>query len=92
MLKHLMFLGVTFKIEFWGKKEVHLLVGINSYYLALLQDTVDTDLKHITSSAQKLEAKILKCYPEKVKIKKGKTRRGNIVFSSSFSTEEACRT
>ena len=52
---------------------------------------MDTDLKHVTSSAQKLEAKILKCYPEKIKIEKGKTRRGNIVFSSSLSTEEACR-
>ena len=28
------------------KKEVHLLVDISSYYLAILQDTVDTDLKH----------------------------------------------
>ena len=46
-----------------GKKEVRLLVDINSYYLALLQDAVDTDLKHITSSPQKLEAKILKCCP-----------------------------
>ena len=46
------------------KKEVHLLVDINSYYLALLQNTVDTDLKHTTSSDLKLEAKILKCYLE----------------------------
>ena len=53
---------------------------------------MDTDLKHITKSAQKLEAKILKCYPEKIKIEKGKTRRRNIVFSSSLSTEKACRT
>ena len=53
---------------------------------------MDTDLKHVTSSAQKLEAKILKCYPEKIKIEKGKTRRGNIVFSSSLLTEQACRT
>ena len=44
------------------KKEVYLLVDINSYYLGLLQDTVDTDLKHITSSVQKLEAKIIKCF------------------------------
>ena len=29
------------------KKEVHLLVDVNSYYLALLQDTEDTDLKHV---------------------------------------------
>ena len=74
------------------KKEVHLLVDINSYYPALLQDTVDTDLKHITSNAQTLEAKILKCYPEKIKTEKGKTRKGNIVFSSLLSTEETCRT
>ena len=52
---------------------------------------MDTDLKHITSSAQKLEAKILKCYPENIKIEKGKPRRENIVFSSSLLTEEACR-
>ena len=37
-------------------KKAHLLVDINSYYLALLQDTAETDLKHITSSTQKLEA------------------------------------
>ena len=89
MLKCLMLLRFTLKIGIWKKKEVHLLVDCNSYYLALLQDTVDTDLKHVTSSAQKLEAKILKCFPEKIKIEKGKTRRGNIVFSSSLSTEEA---
>ena len=77
MLKRLMFLRFTLKIGFWGKKEVHLLVDINSYYLALLQDTVDTDLKHITSSTQKLEAKILKYYPEKLKSKKEK-REGEI--------------
>ena len=65
------------------KKDVHLLVDINSYYLALFQDTVDTDLKHITSSARKY-------YPEKIKIEKGKTRRGNIVLSSSLLTE-GCR-
>ena len=53
---------------------------------------MDTDLKHITSSAQKLEAKILKCNPKKIKIEKGKTRRENIVFSSSLLTEEAYRT
>ena len=34
-------------IEDWilGKKEVHLLVDISNY-LAILQDTVDTDFKH----------------------------------------------
>ena len=74
------------------KKEVHLLVDVNSYYLRPLQDTVDRDLKQITSSARKFEVKILKCYPEKIKIEKGKTKRGNIVFSSSLLTEEACRT
>ena len=45
--------------------------------MALLQDTVHTDLKHITGSAQMLEVKILKCYPEKIKIEKSKTRKGN---------------
>ena len=37
-------------IEAWilDKTEVHVLVDINSYYLALLQDTADSDLKHIT--------------------------------------------
>ena len=61
------------------KREVHLLVDVKSYYLALFQDTVDTDLKHITSSTQKLEAKILKCYPEKLESKK-KKREGETEF------------
>ena len=82
----------TLRSNFGEKRDVRLLVDVNSYYLALLQDTVDTDLKHITSSAQKLEAKIPKCYPKKIKIEKGKTRRENIVFSSSLLTEEAYRT
>ena len=38
-----------------------------------------------------LKKKFEKCYPEKIKIEKGKKRRGNIVFSSSLSTEEGCR-
>ena len=29
--------------------EVYLLVDLKSYYLALLRDTADKDLKHITS-------------------------------------------
>ena len=69
------FIKIYIEDRILDKKEVHLLVDINSYNLALLQDIVDTDLKHI---AQKLEAKII--------------RRGNIVFSSFSSTEEACRT
>ena len=91
MLKCLILLRFILNIGFW-KKEVCLIVDINSYYLALLQDTADTDLKGITTSAQKLDARILKCYPEKIKIGKGKASRGNIVFSSLLSTEEACRT
>ena len=49
-------------------------------------------MKQITSNAQKFEVKILKCYPEKIKIEKGKTRGGNIVFSSSLLTKETSRT
>ena len=56
MLKQLMILRFTLKIKFWIKKKlIDLLIPI-VIYLALLQDTVDTDLKQITSSTQKLEA------------------------------------
>ena len=43
------------------------------------------------SSAQKLEKKIKDFYENKIKIQKGKTKKGNIIFSSSLSSEEALR-
>ena len=47
----------AFKIYILGKKEAHLLVDINSYFLAHLQDTVDTDLKHIIVALKRLRHK-----------------------------------
>ena len=43
------------------------------------------------SSAQKLEEKIKDYYGDKIKIQKGKVKKGNIIFRSSLSSEEALR-
>ena len=42
-------------------------------------------------TTQKLEIKLLKHFGDKIVIHKGKTRRGNIIFSSSITVEDAFR-
>ena len=71
--------------------EVHLLVDINNYYQVILNELSGDDSRQVLSAAHKLEKKLLKEYTDKPKIEKGKTRRGNIVFSSLMTTKEALR-
>ena len=72
------------------KKEVHLLSDLNSYYESILRDIGGPDAKHMKSSAQRLEKKIHKKLPY-LAIEKGKTKRGNVVYLSTLSKEEALR-
>ena len=46
---------------------------------------------HSVSTAQKIEEKISNYFGNKIRIENGKTRKGNIIFSASLSTEEAIR-
>ena len=48
----------------------------------LLSEIGGVDYHDSESSTQKLECKLLQHYKEKRKIEKGKTKRGNLVFSS----------
>ena len=57
----------------------------------LLSEIGGVDYHDSESSTQKLECKLLQHYKEKRKIEKGKTKRGNLVFSSEISNEEALR-
>ena len=72
------------------KTEVHLTNDINQYQM-LLSEIVGEVFKHADSTTQKLESKIQQCYENKLTIQKGKTKRGNIIFSSSMGIEEALR-
>ena len=67
------------------KKEVHLLTDVNNYYQALLNEIDGHDFKHIKSAAHKLEKKLLKKFPDMLRFEKGKTMRGNIIFSSTLA-------
>ena len=67
-----------------------------------MQDIVDEDFKDIVfkrylkdidiSSTLKPEAKMLEYYSDKLRTEEGKAIIGNISFSRSLSTKEACRT
>ena len=43
------------------------------------------------STTQKLEGKLLEYYGKKIKIQKGKTKRGSLVYCGSMQLEEALR-
>ena len=58
------------------EQKVHYLADIKIHYESLLQE---------------LEDKIVNPFQEKIKILKGKTIRGNIIYSSHFSPGEALR-
>ena len=61
--------------------EVHQLTDVNDYYRVILREMGRNDSREIQSAANKLEKRLLKKYSDKLKIEKGKTRKGNIVFS-----------
>lgn len=70
---------------------VHLLTDVNDQYCALLHEIGGDNFKDATPSVQKLEEKILKRFPHRIRIEKGKTKRGNIIYNSKLTTEEALR-
>ena len=57
-------------------------VPINRYYQALVRDTVGEPFSETVRSSMKLEIKLNKKYEKQIKIERGKTIRGNIVYSS----------
>ena len=70
-------------------QEVHLTSSINFQYKMLL---IGEKFIESNFTTQKLEIKLLKHFGDKIKVKhKGKTRRGNIIFSSSITVEDAFR-
>ena len=75
--------------------EVHLLTDVNNYYQVILREVCGNNSREIQSAANKPEKMIVKEYCDKLKIEKGKTRRGNIVFSYSNynrrSTQKAAK-
>ena len=72
-------------------KKVLLLPAINRYYQALVRDIGGEPFRETVISSQKLEIKLNKKYEKQIKIEKGKTTRGNIVYSSLMTSEEALR-
>ena len=68
-------------------KEVHLTSSINFQYKMLLIEIGGEKFIGSNLTTQKLEIKLLKLFGDKIVIHKGKTRRGNIVFSSSITVK-----
>ena len=69
-------------------KDVYYLTDLTNYFNAALQEYSGEDCN---SSSQKLEKRLKDHFNETIKVEKGKTRRGNIVYCSSMSFEEAIR-
>ncbi|XP_057304270.1 uncharacterized protein LOC130641476 [Hydractinia symbiolongicarpus] len=73
------------------EKDVILLSELKNQYHMLLAEIGNEAFEDIESSSAKLEQKLLKHYKESIQIMKGKTRRGNLIFCSTISEEEAFR-
>ena len=65
--------------------------AINRYYQVLVRDIGGEPFRETVTSSQKLEIKLNKKYEKQIKIEKGKTVWGNIVYSSLITSEEALR-
>ena len=72
-------------------KNVHATSEVNNIYLSILADKMSCNVDNITSTTQKLEEKLISKYKDRIKIMKGKTKRGSIIFSSEMNVEEAFR-
>ena len=73
----------------WHK--IYIMNDLNDQYVAILSDLSAEQDCSPTSTTQSLETKIKQHFKDKVQIQKGKTKRGNLIFSSKVTVEEALR-
>ena len=71
--------------------EIHLIADVNSYYKTILAEKFEQRSDEIFYTAQKLEEKLKKHFGERIKVIKGRTKRGSLLFSSALTEEEALR-
>ena len=72
--------------------EIFLSSDLNYQYNMVLTEIGGQEYSGITPHAtQRLEEKLRQWYKGKIKIEKGKTKRGNVIFSSAMSYTEAFR-
>ena len=74
-----------------NNNEILLTNDVTNEYRMLLAEIGKTRLDEIIYNTQKLEQKLLQQFQDRIVIIKGKTRRGNIIFSNLVSAEEALR-
>ena len=72
-------------------KEVHKVNDLNNHYQEILYELGRSKLEDPFSSAQNLQKKMKGSYGDKINVQKGKTKKGNIIFSSRLSSEQALR-
>ena len=73
--------------NFLEYKEIRLSSDLNYQYNILLTEIGGQENSGITHTTERLEEKLRKWYKGKIKIEKGKTMRGNVIFSSAMSYE-----
>ena len=74
-----------------NNNEILLTNDVTNEYRMLLAEIGKTRLDEVIYNTQKLEQKLLQQFQDRIVIIKGKTRRGNIIFSNLMSAEEALR-
>ena len=74
--------------NFLEYKEIRLSSDLNYQYNILLTEIGGQENSGITHITERLEEKLRKWYKGKIKIEKGKTMRGNVIFSSAMSYEK----
>ena len=65
--------------------ETRLSSDQNCQYNMLLTESGGQEYSGITHTTPRLEEKLWQWYKVKIKIEKGKTKRGNVIFSSAMS-------
>ena len=73
------------------EKEVYLMSELNDQYIAILNEHMTECDSPSTSRMQALETKLKQHFKDKITIQKGRTRRGNLLFSYHTTKEEALR-
>ena len=72
-------------------KMVLQLTDVNNHYQLLVRDIGGEDYQDAMTAVHNMEVQIGKHFGNRIKIEKGKTKRGNMIYSSALTSDEALR-
>ena len=82
-------IGDFIKVNIVSNKEVHFLKNIQTLYQSSIHEMGGKNFQDSNPSSQKMESKIKKRFGDAIRIEKGLTKQGNIIFSNQLTISEA---